>query len=88
MAIALKIRVSDLLAEFLADALVFFGALQAAGTVSSRPFQAFPDGLYHFFVLIQSHSHMLTPFHDHYSAIPAGVKFRSCSICRNFSKKS
>lgn len=50
MAKALKIRIGDLLAEFLANALVIFGALSAARTISARPFKPFANGSHYFFV--------------------------------------
>ena len=52
MAVAFEIRVSDLLTEFLANALVFLGALQTTGTVSAGALQAFFDRSYHFFIFI------------------------------------
>ena len=57
MAITLKIGVSHLLTEFLADALVFFGPLQTAGAVTTGAFQTFLDHLDHFLVIIQTYSH-------------------------------
>ena len=60
MAISGKVRVSDLLPEFLADALVFLGALQPARAIAAGAFQAFPDGLHHFLILVESDSHRLT----------------------------
>ena len=54
MAIALKIWIGDLLFEFLADALVFLGPLQAAGAVATGALQALPDGPDHFLVIIES----------------------------------
>ncbi len=50
MAKALKIRIGDLLAEFLANALVVFGALSAARAIPARFFQSFADGSHYFFV--------------------------------------
>jgi hypothetical protein len=50
--ISLKIRVCDLLPEFLADALIFLCPLQAAGAITTGSLQALPDGLYHFLILI------------------------------------
>ena len=67
MAITLEIRVCDLLPEFLADALVFLGALQAAGAITAGPFQAFPDGFHYFLVFIQSDCHRLTSLPGDYS---------------------
>ena len=60
MAISLEIGIGDLLPEFLANALIFLGALQSAGAIAAGAFQAFPDGLHHFLILIESDSHRLT----------------------------
>jgi len=57
VAIALKRRVRNLLAKLLADALIFLGMLQPAGTVSTGALQALPDCLYHFLIFIQMYSH-------------------------------
>ena len=54
MAIALEIRIGDLLTEFLADALIILGALETAGAVSALGFKALFDGLYYFFVFVES----------------------------------
>ena len=67
MAIALKIRIGDLIPEFLANALILFCALQAARTVSPGTLQAFLNGSHHFFVFIQSNSHIYTSLPDNYS---------------------
>ena len=57
MAVALKIRVCDLLPEFLADALILLGTLEAAGAVATGTLEAVFYGLYHFCVFVQSDSH-------------------------------
>ena len=57
MAIALEIGVSNLLPEFLADALVFLGPLQTAGAVAAGALQAFLNHLDHFLVIVQTYSH-------------------------------
>ena len=57
MAKTLEIGVSNLLPEFLADALVFFGPFQTAGAVATGALQAFFDHLDHFLVIIQTYSH-------------------------------
>ena len=62
MTVALEIRIGDLLTEFLANTLVVFGTLQAAGAISPGTLQAVTDGLYHFFIFIQSHCHVITSF--------------------------
>ena len=67
MAIALEIRVGDLLPEFLADALIVLRPLQPAGAVASRAFQTFPDGFYQFLVVVEPNRHHPTlPFREHY----------------------
>ena len=58
MAVALKVRIRDLLPEFLADALVLLGALQAAGAVSAGALESLFDGGHHFLIVIQPNSHM------------------------------
>ena len=57
MAITLEIGVGHLLPEFLANALVFLGSLQTAGTVATGALQTFLDHLDHFFVIVQTYSH-------------------------------
>jgi hypothetical protein len=52
MAVTLELRVFDLLAEFLADALILLCPLQSAGAVPACPFQAFPDRFHHFLIFI------------------------------------
>jgi hypothetical protein len=54
MAISLEIGVGDLLTEFLADALIVLGALEATGAVTALGFKTFFDGLYYFFVFVES----------------------------------
>ena len=57
MAIALEIRVGNLLTEFLADALVILSSFQTAGAVAAGALQAFFDHLDHFLVIVQTYSH-------------------------------
>jgi hypothetical protein len=54
MAISLEIGVGDLITEFLADALIILGALKTAGAVTALGFKTFFDGLYYFFVFVES----------------------------------
>ena len=54
VAISLEIGVGDLLAEFLADALIVLGTLKTAGTIAAFGFKALFDGLYYFFVFVES----------------------------------
>ena len=62
MAEACELRISDLLAEFLTDALVVLCPFQTAGTVTARTLQAVADHLDHFFIIIQSNSHISLTF--------------------------
>ena len=57
MAVTLEVRIRDLFPEFLAYALIFLGALQAAGTVTAGAHQAFLDGSNHFLILVEPNSH-------------------------------
>ena len=57
MTVAFEVGIGDLLAKFLANALVFLGALQPAGAVSAGTLQSVPNGLHHFLVLVQPYSH-------------------------------
>ena len=57
MSIALEIRISNLLPEFLADALVFLSSFQATGAVTAGTLQSFFNHLDHFFVIVQTYSH-------------------------------
>ena len=62
MAIALEIRVGDLLPEFLAHAFGVLRPLQAAGTVAAGAFQPLPDGCYNLFIFVQPNCHIDLPF--------------------------
>lgn len=62
MAETLVIRVSDLLPEFFAHALILLRPLQAAGAVTAGTLQALPDQLDHLCILIQPYSHIDTSF--------------------------
>ena len=67
MAIALEIRVCDLLPEFLTDALIVLRPLQPTGAVASRALQTFPNGFYQFLVVIEPNRHHPTlPFREHF----------------------
>ena len=57
MAKTLKIRVRDLLTEFLADALILLCPFQPAGAVASRSLQAIANHLHHFLIFIQPNRH-------------------------------
>ena len=57
MAIPFKRRIGDLIAEFFAHTLRFFGSLAAAGAISARFYEPFFDDLYDFFVFIESDFH-------------------------------
>ena len=60
MAVALEVGISNLLPEFFANALVLFGTLEAARTVSAGALESIPDSLYHLLILIQPNRHTLT----------------------------
>ena len=60
MAISGKVRVSNLLPKFLANALIFLGSLQSARAVSTCAFQTLFDGLDHFFIFVKSNCHNAT----------------------------
>ena len=52
VAVALELRVCDLLAELLADALVFLRSLQPAGAEASGAGQTLFDGGDHLFIFV------------------------------------
>ena len=58
---ALKIRIGNLLFEFLAHTLVFLCTLNSARAVAACPLQALFNCLYCFFVGIKCYFHLLTP---------------------------
>ena len=57
VAIALKIRVCDLLTEFLTDALEFFGLGNPARTVAAALFQSLADACNNLRIVVQSNCH-------------------------------
>ena len=61
MAVALEVGVLDLIAEFLAHALVFLRAGESARAVAACPLQALFNCFYCFFVGIKCYFHLLTP---------------------------
>lgn len=69
MAKSLKIRVCDLLAEFLAHTFIFGGAFHAAGAISTGHFKALADGLNDFLVGV------FFDFHDIYRPYLIFVRF-------------
>ena len=83
MAIALEIRVGNLLPEFLANALIVLRPLQSAGAVAARALQPFPDGLYQFLVVIEPNRHHSTlPFRKHYKPAKSACQQNSNILCR------
>ena len=80
MAKTLKVGVSDLLTEFLADALILLCPLQTAGTITAGTLQAIFHDLYHFFVLIQPHCHINTSFRLYYTVFYPSVKGAHSSL--------
>ena len=61
MAVALELRISDLLAEFLANALILFRSFQPTGAVTTGTLETLADCIYHFLIFIQSDSHISLP---------------------------
>ena len=57
MAITLEIWVCDLLPEFLANALILLGTLEAAGAIATGTLQAVLYGLDDFRIFVQSDCH-------------------------------
>ena len=51
--VSFKVGVGYLLAEFLADALIFLRSFKAAGAISTRPFKTFFYAFYNFLILIK-----------------------------------
>ena len=72
MTIAFEVGVSNLFPELFADAFVFFGSLQAAGTVSAGAFQALPNGFDGFLILVESYCHKITSFFFYYTTSVKG----------------
>ena len=58
MTVAPEVGVSHLLPELFANTFVILRPLQTAGTVSAGTLQPLPDGLHHFLIFIQPHSHV------------------------------
>ena len=83
VAIALEIRVCDLLPEFLTDALIVLRPLQPTGAVASRALQTFPNGFYQFLVVIEPNRHHPTlPFREHYKSAKTACQQNSNTLCR------
>jgi hypothetical protein len=57
VAVAFKVRIGDLLPEFLTDTAILLGMLEPTGTVAPGALQALPDGFYQFRVRVESNSH-------------------------------
>ena len=57
MAVALEVRIGDLIPKFLAHTLILLRSGQAAGAVAPCPFQSLPDGLYDLLIVVQAHLH-------------------------------
>ena len=62
MAKTREFRIRNLFTEFLTNALIVLGTFQTAGTVTARTLQAVADHLDHFFIIIQSNSHISLTF--------------------------
>ena len=83
MTIAFELRIRDLLTKFLADALIFFRALQTAGAITAGTLQSFLDCLHHFLIFIQSDSHDTTSLPDHYNPILKKVNMNALQEIRD-----
>ena len=70
MAVAFEVGICDLLPKFLADALILLRTSQAAGAIAAGALEPLPDGLHHFFVLVQSYSHGFFSFIPQISVPP------------------
>ena len=75
MAVSFEIRIRDLLPEFLADTLVFFGALESAGTITAGALKTILYSLDHFCIFIESDSHGESPFSFYYTPGVKGSSF-------------
>ena len=69
MAVTLEIGICDLLPEFLANALILLGTLQAARAITTGTLQAVFHGLYHFCIFIESDCHRNSPFSFYYTLV-------------------
>ena len=74
MAVTLEVRISDLLPEFFADALILLCPLQAARAVTAGTLQPVPDHLHHFLIVIKSDRHTVTSFPQYYKTSGKIVK--------------
>ena len=75
MAVALEIGVCDLLPEFLANALIFLGALESAGAIAAGTLQSVLYGLDNFRIFIESDCHRKSPFSFYYTLSVKGSSF-------------
>lgn len=62
MAVALEVRVGDLVLELLAHTPVLLGAGQTAGTVAAGAFQALADGFHDLGIVIETDFHRTASF--------------------------
>ena len=62
MAVALEVRVGDLVLELLAHTPVLLGAGQTAGTVAAGAFQALADGIHDLLIGIELDFHVTSLF--------------------------
>jgi hypothetical protein len=61
MTVTFEIRIRNLVAEFLAHALVVFDAFQSAWAITTGFFQTFLDRIHDFLIFIKSNFHPLFP---------------------------
>ena len=66
MAVSLEIGIGDLRPEFGANALVIFGAIHTAGTITAGTLETFFNGFHHLLVFVQTDSHSNTSFPYYY----------------------
>ena len=66
MTVSFELRIRNLLAEFLTDALVLFGALQTAGAVAAGTLQTVFHHLNDLLIFIESNSHGNTSLPHYY----------------------
>ena len=56
MAVTFKVRIGNLFAEFLADALIILGSLQTTGAISASALQSFTDAVHHILIFVKTYS--------------------------------
>ena len=59
MAVALEVRIGDLIPKFLAHTLILLRSGQAAGAVAPGAFKTLPDGFDNFLIWVQNYFHKM-----------------------------